>query len=181
MENTVSKARQFSWHRLDTQWQQFDPSCQARCHRTQQFAYGEELRQEQRGRIDADHLPGPGIRHAPAVISVTAADIQDQAVRQRLQMRNHPVPFPVRTPFGIDPDIGNPIRPLAPGMQGLQAGQQGRLRFALQWSVGTDAERALSAIHAPFTQHGQLIECLLPSGPVTMRRAIDEDRPAAVR
>ena len=81
----------------------------------------QELEHEQQARIDTHNPLCPGSGHPPAVIAGAAAHIQDSAPVQVRQVRGHTVPFPVRTPFGINVGAEKLERAFAPGHQAAQA------------------------------------------------------------
>ena len=84
------------------------------------FLQGLELQVEQYRGFDADHAPRRLRQHAPAVIPVAAADVENTAAGERLQRGFDPLPFQIRAPFAIDVDTGDMERPLAPRLQTLQ-------------------------------------------------------------
>ena len=82
-----------------------------------------ELAEEQPVGIDAHDAVGTGAEHAPHVVAVAAADIED-ALAGQIQVRGHPRPLPVRAPLGVDVHAEQLEGALAPGDQALQGGPQ---------------------------------------------------------
>ncbi len=70
--------------------------------------------------------------HAPHVIPATATHVENGAARQIGEVRQHAVPFPVGTPFGVDVQAIEREGPFAPGHQ--------------------IAHQLFKADHLPFTQ-----------------------------
>ncbi|MNN42590.1 hypothetical protein D3C81_1567830 [compost metagenome] len=62
---------------------------------------GLELTEEQPVGVDADDAVGTGTEHAPLVIAVAAADIEDTLALE-VQVRGYPRPLPVGAPLGVD-------------------------------------------------------------------------------
>ena len=83
-----------------------------------------ELQNRGKEGLDAEDEVGAGAAHAPAVITVAAADIEDAAPRQRLDVRQQPFPLPVGAPLGINPDAEEMVRAFAPRVKGLEQGDQ---------------------------------------------------------
>ena len=77
------------------------------------------------GLIDARHKPGAGPQHAPAVIAVAAANIQNSAVGQRRNLVLQTAPLQRRAPFPIYIDAKQLEGPLAPGDQPFQLPPEG--------------------------------------------------------
>jgi len=70
--------------------------------------------------LDAQDELGALAAHAPAVVAVTAADVEDAPPGKGLDVRQHPVPLPVRAPFGVDVHAEDVVGALAPGVKGLE-------------------------------------------------------------
>ena len=79
-----------------------------------------ELAEEQPVRVDTDHAVSTGAEHAPHVVTIAAADVED-ALAGKVQMRRDPGPFPVRAPFGVHMHAEYLERPLAPRRQPISA------------------------------------------------------------
>ncbi len=75
-----------------------------------------ELAEEQPVRVDTDHAVSTGAEHAPHVVTIAAADVED-ALAGKVEMRRDPGPFPVRAPFGVHMHAEYLERPLAPRRQ----------------------------------------------------------------
>ena len=82
--------------------------------------HGVELAEEQPVRIDTDNRVGARTEHAPHVIAVAAADIED-ALAGQVQVRGNAVPLPIRAPFGVDMHAEHIEGPFAPRRQAEQS------------------------------------------------------------
>ena len=79
----------------------------------QKALHGLELAEEQPVGVDADYAVGACAEHAPHVVAVAAAHIED-ALALEVDMRRDPRPFPVRVPLGIDVNAKQVERAFAP-------------------------------------------------------------------
>ncbi|MNL21991.1 hypothetical protein D3C87_1433080 [compost metagenome] len=145
-----------------------------------------ELAEEQPVRVDTDHAVRAGAEHAPHVITVAAADIED-ALAFQVQVRGDPRPLPVRAPFGIDVHAEQVERPLAPWRQShqrsahLRAGLVAAISIQLQAIEQIDfarldlrqgVQRALPAFQVAMALFHFLVELRLQGvGPIGQRRA----------
>jgi hypothetical protein len=88
---------QFGRHLLNAKRQYID------WHRIIDEAFnGLKLTDKLDRRVDAYNALRAGTEHSPTVVSIATANIQHQAIVQWLDVRQQPVPFHVRAPFGID-------------------------------------------------------------------------------
>ena len=99
--------------------------------RHQITAQRRELRQTVERRIDAEYEARAGLRHAPQVIAVAAADIEYATAGQWPHMGQYPRPFPVAAPFTVDQDIEQCERPLAPRRKRHEGSAQSLTRGGL--------------------------------------------------
>ena len=97
---------------LDAQRQEMRPLVVA-----EQLTHRFKLAQEQLGGIDADRQMRAGADHSPHVIAAAAAHVEDSPPGKIGQVRQDALPFPVGTPFGIDINAVQRIRPFAPRHQ----------------------------------------------------------------
>ena len=79
-----------------------------------------ELAEEQPVRVDTDHAVSTGAEHAPHVVTIAAADVED-ALAGKVEMRRDPGPFPVRAPFGVHMHAEYLERPLRHGDSPISA------------------------------------------------------------
>lgn len=125
---------------------------------------GEELAEEQPVRIDPDHAFRAGAEHAPLVVAVAAADVED-AFATQFDMWRDTLPFPVGTPFGIDLYAEEVERPLAPGNQPLQRFLHLRLQRRIVVAVQGEA---LGQFDLRRGHLGQALDRAPPTGQVAV-------------
>ncbi|BCQ64508.1 hypothetical protein PBOI14_62580 [Pseudomonas sp. Boi14] len=123
-----------------------------------------ELAEEQPVGVDADHAVGTGAKHAPHVVAIAAADIED-ALALKVQVRGDPRPLPVRTPFGVHVHAEQVERALAPRRQAHQCGAH--LRPSGVVAVGVQAQ-AIDQVDFAGLDLGQCIQGALPALQVAM-------------